>query len=48
MNAQDVMTQPVVSIAQDATILEAVGLMLRHRMRGLPVVETRQDNWSVS
>ena len=34
MKAHDVMTQPVVSIAQDATILEAVGLMLRHKSVG--------------
>jgi CBS domain-containing protein len=39
MKAQDVMTQPVVSIAPDASILEAVGLMLRHRISGLPVVD---------
>ena len=40
MKAHDVMTQPVVSIAQDATILEAVGLMLRHRISGLPVMDS--------
>jgi CBS domain-containing protein len=40
MKAQDVMTQPVVSIAPDAPILEAVGLMLRHKISGLPVVDS--------
>jgi CBS domain-containing protein len=40
MKAKDVMTQPVVSIAQDAPILEAVGLMLRHKISGLPVVDS--------
>jgi len=40
MNAKDVMTQPAVSIAQDASILEAVGLMLRHKISGLPVVDS--------
>jgi CBS domain-containing protein len=40
MKAKDVMTQPVVSIAQDASILEAVGQMLRHKISGLPVVDS--------
>jgi CBS domain-containing protein len=40
MKAKDVMTTPVVSIAQDASILEAVGLMLRHKISGLPVVDS--------
>jgi CBS domain-containing protein len=39
MKAQDVMTQPVISILQSASVLEAIALMLRHRISGLPVVD---------
>jgi len=38
MKASDVMTSDVVSIAPDATILEAARLMLQHRISGLPVI----------
>jgi CBS domain-containing protein len=40
MKARDVMTQPVISIAQSASILDAVALMLRHKISGLPVVDS--------
>jgi len=40
MKATDVMTRDVVSIDPDASILEAVRLMLQHRISGLPVVDS--------
>src|SRR5689334_4633723 len=40
MKAMDVMTRDVVSIDPDASILEAVRLMLQHRVSGLPVVDS--------
>src|SRR5262249_55779721 len=39
MKAVDVMTREVVSIPPDASILEAVRLMLQHRISGLPVID---------
>jgi CBS domain-containing protein len=39
MNIRDVMTTTVVSVEPEASILEAVGLMLRQRISGLPVVD---------
>jgi CBS domain-containing protein len=39
MKAADVMTQPVITIAPDAPILQAVRLMLQNRISGLPVVD---------
>jgi CBS domain-containing protein len=39
MKAVDVMTRDVVSIVPDASIMEAVRLMLQHRISGLPVVD---------
>ncbi len=38
MNAGDIMTPKVVSVGPDASILEAMELMLEHRISGLPVV----------
>ena len=38
MNAKHIMTWPVFSIGPDATVLQAVQLMLRHKISGLPVV----------
>jgi CBS domain-containing protein len=35
----DVMTSPVISIAPDTSILEALGMMTQRRFRHLPVVE---------
>jgi CBS domain-containing protein len=40
MNAAEVMTRKVVSIAPEATLAEAIGLMLDNRISGLPVVDT--------
>jgi CBS domain-containing protein len=39
MKAAEVMSSAVISIAPDASILEAVRLMLQHRISGLPVVD---------
>jgi len=39
MKANDVMTRDVVTIPQDASILQAVRLMLQKRISGLPVVD---------
>ena len=39
MKAKDVMTRHVVSIAPDATVLQAARLMLQHHISGLPVVD---------
>lgn len=39
MKANDVMTREVITIGPDASILEAVRLMLQHRISGLPVVD---------
>lgn len=39
MKAADVMTQRVVSISPDASIEEAVRLMLQNRISGLPVID---------
>jgi CBS domain-containing protein len=40
MNAKDVMTREVVSVAPDATVLQAARLMLQHRISGLPVIDS--------
>jgi CBS domain-containing protein len=39
MEARDVMTQPVIKIAADASVMEAARLMLENRISGLPVVD---------
>jgi CBS domain-containing protein len=39
MNVGDVMTQPVISIASDASVLEAVRIMLQNKISGLPVMD---------
>ena len=38
MRAMDVMTQRVISVAPDTSVLEAARLMLQHKISGLPVV----------
>jgi CBS domain-containing protein len=38
MKAKDVMTRQVISIAPDASIFEALKLMLDHKISGLPVI----------
>jgi CBS domain-containing protein len=39
MKASDVMTQPVIAIRHDASLQDAVQLMLRNRISGLPVID---------
>lgn len=39
MKARDIMSSRVVSVAPDATVLEATRLMLQHRISGLPVID---------
>jgi CBS domain-containing protein len=39
MNALDVMTQSIVSVRPEASVLEAARLMLEHKVSGLPVVD---------
>jgi CBS domain-containing protein len=39
MKAKDVMTRNVISIAPDASVFEALRLMLQHKISGLPVVD---------
>jgi CBS-domain-containing membrane protein len=39
MKAKDVMTRNVISIAPDATVLQAARLMLQHHISGLPVID---------
>ena len=39
MNAADVMTRNVVTVGADASIGQAIALMLDHRLSGLPVVD---------
>jgi len=39
MNVADIMTRRVISIAPDATVLDAVALMLKHHVSGLPVID---------
>jgi CBS domain-containing protein len=39
MKAKDLMTQPVISVAADAPVLEAVRIMLQKKISGLPVLD---------
>src|SRR5579864_4279182 len=39
MNVADVMTQKVITVTTETTIADAAGLMLEHRISGLPVVD---------
>ncbi|MGP0092419.1 MAG: CBS domain-containing protein [Xanthobacteraceae bacterium] len=43
MNAADVMTQGVITVGSDSSVLEAVQLMLQHRISGLPVVDKKGE-----
>jgi CBS domain-containing protein len=40
MRAHQIMTHSVVTVAPDATILDAANIMLRHHVSGLPVVDS--------
>ena len=48
MQAKDVMTHPVISVSTRGSILEAVRLMLQHKISGLPVFDENQGSWRVS
>ena len=39
MLAGDVMTQEVISVAPDASVMQAGALMLKHQISGLPVAD---------
>ena len=39
MKAADIMVRPVVSVTPETTVAEAAGLMLDHRISGLPVLD---------
>jgi CBS domain-containing protein len=39
MRVSDIMTRRVISIAPDATVLDAIRLMLKHHISGLPVID---------
>lgn len=40
MKVSDVMTRDVISIAPEASVMEAVRLMLQHKISGLPVIDS--------
>src|SRR5512140_915990 len=39
MKASDIMTRDVVSVGPDSSVVEAVRLMLQHKISGLPVID---------
>jgi CBS domain-containing protein len=41
LRARDVMTREIVSVAEDATVRDLVGLLLEHGISGAPVVNAR-------
>lgn len=43
MNVADIMTREVITIAPEASILEAARLMMQHRISGLPVVDPARN-----
>lgn len=43
MNAADIMTPRVITVSKDATIAEAIRLMLQNRISGLPVVDAADN-----
>ena len=47
MRAADVMTVEPVSISPDASILEAIGVMLQRKFSGLPVVDSNGCWWAL-
>jgi CBS domain-containing protein len=42
MKAKDVMASPVISVEPDASILQAVRIMLQRRLSGLPVIDREE------
>lgn len=43
MNVADIMTRPVITATSKTTIAEAAGLMLQHRISGLPVLNANGE-----
>ena len=43
MKVSDVMTWRIISVSPDATILEAIKLMLKHHISGLPVIDHNRE-----
>lgn len=43
MNVAELMTEEVITIAPEASILEAARLMLQHNISGLPVVDAARN-----
>jgi len=43
MKAKDVMTRKVISVAPEATVLQAARLMLQHHISGLPVLDDKGE-----
>ena len=43
MKAKDVMTRKAISVAPEATVLQAARLMLQHHISGLPVLDKKGD-----
>ena len=43
MKAMDIMTPRVITVSADATIAEAIRLMLQNRISGLPVVDAAEN-----
>ena len=41
MKAKDVMTSPVISIEPDASIMQAVRILLQRHISGLPVIDPK-------
>ena len=41
MQAKDVMTAPVLTVSPQASVEEVAGLMLKHRISGIPVVDAK-------
>ena len=46
MLAGDVMTRKVISVASDASAMQAGTLMLKHQISGLPVVDFERNSCS--
>ncbi len=48
LRAKDLMTTHVVTVDLDDTVDQAIGLMIRHRISGLPVVDRERRPWGLS
>ena len=43
MQAKDIMTVNVISVSEDTPVHEIVGLLLKHRISAVPVVDERAE-----